>query len=255
VVVYKGVRDVITYDGLTATEDHVVFTTQGLYGSATPPPAVRISVDQEQVGLRYGWVEIISAERRYNARWQPRVQTRCTGCGAEAWILLHSLTGGRSKGCRRCSQPQRIPRWLSIILSNAKRRCTDKTNENWANYGGRGIKFRFPSVVEAGIWVLANLGERPSPQHTLDRIDNDGHYEPGNLRWATRQEQNWNKRDNVLGEWEYHADEWPYSFTTVWRLKREGLTRAEILDRAALAIETHCKNWREIAARLAPLTS
>jgi hypothetical protein len=110
-------------------------------------------------------------------------------------------------------------------------------------------------VLKASLWILANLGDRPSPRHTLDRIDNDGHYESGNLRWATRRQQAFNTRQSILSEWEYHADEWPYSFTTVWRLKRQGLTRAEILDWAALAVEEKHKNWRMIAARLASLTS
>jgi hypothetical protein len=102
--------------------------------------------------------------------------------------------------------------------------------------------------------VLANIGERPSPRHTLDRINNDSHYEPGNLCWATRRQQNFNKRDSVVDEWDYHADEWPYGFLHVAYLKRKGLTRAEILDRAMLAVEKKHKGWRRIAARLASLT-
>lgn len=43
-------------------------------------------------------------------------------------------------------------------------------------------------------WVLESLGERPTPEHSLDRINNDGNYEPGNLRWATKSEQTLNSR-------------------------------------------------------------
>jgi hypothetical protein len=132
---------------------------------------------------------------------------------------------------------------------------TRKTDRKWKDYGGRGIEFRFSSVLKAGLWVLANLGKRPSPQHELDRIDNDGHYEPGNLRWATRRRQMFNTRRSIVDEWEYHADEWPYAFATVARYKRKGLTRAEILDQVALAVVEKRAGWRRIAARLAPLTS
>jgi hypothetical protein len=229
---------------------------KGNCSSATPPPAAHVSFNQAQVGLRYGRVKIISAERRYAAGWRhPYVETRCAGCGSNAWISLHSLARGVSKGCQQCSRPRQIPRWLDRILTDAKRRCTTKTHKDWLNYGGRGIEFRFPSVLEAGLWVLANLGERPSPRLELDRINNNGHYAPGNLRWATRRQGACNTRRCVLGEWDYHVDEWPYAFFTVRRLKLEGLTRAEILERAALAVEEKRKNWRTIAARLAFLTS
>jgi hypothetical protein len=72
----------------------------------------------------------------------------------------------------------------------AKRRCTDPTGKWWQDYGGRGIEFRFTSFEQ---W-LAELGPKPSPGHSVDRKDNDGHYEPGNVRWATRAEQNKNQR-------------------------------------------------------------
>ena len=78
----------------------------------------------------------------------------------------------------------------------AKQRCTNPNHDSWKYYGGRGIEFRFTSFKQF-LWDIG--GPTPSPDHTLDRIDNDGHYEPGNVRWATRSVQAGNKRHNYRG--------------------------------------------------------
>jgi hypothetical protein len=63
------------------------------------------------------------------------------------------------------------------IGAGAKQRCTNANSIGFSNYGGRGIQFLFPSVRSFAEWVLDNLGVRPSPFHSIDRIDNDRHYE------------------------------------------------------------------------------
>jgi hypothetical protein len=201
-------------------------------------------------------VTIISPERRYTRGWSGvYVLARCNGCGAVAWTYLSNLMRGVSQGCQQCSQPRQIPIRLDRRLTSAKSRCTNLNDPAWKNYGGRGIEFRFASILDAGLWVIKNIG-LPARGAELDRRDNDGHYEPGNLRWRTRSQQMRNTRCAVLPEdWAYLPEQWPYARFTVERLLRSGLTREEVLERAELAVEERRKGWRGIAARLEHLIS
>lgn len=81
--------------------------------------------------------------------------------------------------------------------NNAVQRCLNPKNEAYKHYGGRGIKM-------CDRWLfcydnfLLDMGKKPSQDHSLDRIDVNGDYEPINCRWATRKEQATNKRNTVF---------------------------------------------------------
>lgn len=75
------------------------------------------------------------------------------------------------------------------IYQSAKDRCTNPRSQRWYTHGARGIKFLFKNFED----FYAEIGPRPSARYSLDRENNDGNYEPGNVRWATRSEQQKNK--------------------------------------------------------------
>jgi hypothetical protein len=76
--------------------------------------------------------------------------------------------------------------------SSLKNRCNNPNNKSYRNYGGRGITVD-PVYYDFNVFY-ADVGDPPTPKHSIDRIDNDGNYEPGNLRWATHLEQCGNRR-------------------------------------------------------------
>lgn len=84
--------------------------------------------------------------------------------------------------------------YLYVLFLAIKGRCYLTTSTSYDRYGARGIKLVFKDYEEFREYILSELGDRPSKEYSLDRIDNDGNYEKGNLRWATYTEQNNNRR-------------------------------------------------------------
>lgn len=211
-VIYKGERKVITYEGLTATPDHLVWIEGNdrpvHFIEAAQSGAHLLRSGFDRTPIRVGKNNFFG-KRYVGKRHRPYVLTQCTGCGRVQWTLLYNLTSGRSKGCQHCSQPRRVPLWLYQRIMWEKQRCENLKNTHYKDYGGRGIKFKFPSVLAAGLWVMQNLGIPENKKLELDRVDNNGNYEPGNLRWVTRSQNCLNQRKTVLTE--FQQEYWPYA--------------------------------------------
>lgn len=80
---------------------------------------------------------------------------------------------------------------------NIIERCSRPNHKDYHNYGGRGIKI-CDSWRRSFKQFLQDVGEAPGKEYTIDRIDNDGNYEPGNVRWVTRKEQSINRRNTIF---------------------------------------------------------
>lgn len=133
-------------------------------------------------------------------------QVRCV-CGDTQWVTSARLL--HTHACVSCTYrggAKRHGETASSVVTpeyraytNMRERCFNPRHINYPNYGGRGI-----TVCDA--WsgpdgfptFLAAVGRRPSPSHSMGRIDNDGAYEPGNVEWQTDKQQTRNRRSNVL---------------------------------------------------------
>jgi len=158
------------------------------------------------VGTRYGrWV--ILEEVDSSSLHVRRIRCHCD-CGVEKIVVLRGLRDGSSKSCGCLAREVSRERlWKHgeggdtsseyRVWAGMKSRCYSLSNPQYFRYGARGI-----SVCDR--WLnsfqdfLVDVGRKPGPEYSLDRIDNLRGYEPENVRWATAQQQARNRRSNKL---------------------------------------------------------
>jgi hypothetical protein len=138
------------------------------------------------IGLRFGRLVVVgfADSIRGDARWK----CKCD-CGQESTVFAQNLKRGTTKSCGcmaikhgECRRNYMSPEYQAYKA--AKARCAWVNHPHADRYRGRGIEFRFKSFAE----FLSCIGRKPEDKTDLDRINNDGHYEPGNVRWATGSE-------------------------------------------------------------------
>jgi hypothetical protein len=161
------------------------------------------------MGTKYGHLTVIGEGERAGVQRQRVMICQCDcGSAAKSIKLMHLKSGNTiSCGCQQQSGSaatltrhgkrltgDRITK-VYKTWQDMKSRCFNSNNCKYEYYGGRGI-----TVCER--WMAfenfyADMGDPPSPAHTIDRRENDGNYEPSNCRWATMDEQRCNRSDNV----------------------------------------------------------
>ena len=163
---------------------------------------------QDLTGMTFGRLGVIELAHRAYGKGR-RTMWRCVCvCGAEKLVGRYQLIGGQSKSCgcygREATGNRARTHGLTKtrtyrIWVDMRRRCYEPDEACYPNYGGRGIKVceRWRDPHGGFERFLADMGEA-TKGYTLDRINNDGDYEPSNCRWATYKEQHRNKRTNRI---------------------------------------------------------
>jgi hypothetical protein len=195
-----------------------------------------LPVPPERVNGRQHWHVLCDCgtARLAMAKSVARGLTTSCGCVRKQNARKHGACAGRAHGALPMAEYQI---WQAMLA-----RCGNARSVGWKDYGGRGIRVcdewaaSFPSFLQ-------HIGPRPSQDHSVDRIDNDGDYRPGNVRWATRFEQASNRRSSRLVELDGHT----MCFSDAAR--RLGYSDSHALDAAILRGDVNEATMKQLPRR------
>lgn len=212
-----------------------------------------------RVNQRYGRLTVLAVGQKLNT-YRYYAICRCECGSAPKKVRFDSLIDSSvvSCGCYQREQSTthglhsspHYKRWINMLL-----RCNDPEHQAYPDYGGRGIKVcKDWHTLER---FIEQLPEGYFPGAEMDRIDNNGHYEPGNIRWVTRQVNTTNRRTRVnltLGDKTQSLTEWSketgISVSVIWsRLNEHGWSVERALmtppmNKYERMKEAHKKRWQ-----------
>lgn len=202
--------------------------------------------------MRFGRLKVIRLAGRTGPhgsrhRWSYYWECVCD-CGNTTYATAGTLKHEGSCGCLRKEVATKrhtvhglgyTPEWY--VWSSMKARCYNPNHISFCRYGERGIRVCASWISDFSTFYR-DMGPRPSPKHSMERRDNNGHYEPSNCYWATVKQQARNRRTNVnltfngvtmcVLDWDYHLGLGPETV-------RQRLKRGWTVEKALTTPRTH----------------
>lgn len=217
-----AIADALRSDVLSSFDGDLEQVMGALFLACMRVAALESSVTKEMAGQKFGKWLVVGYSVKSRKKW------RCVcDCGTERDVSGSSLRNGSSQSCGcvpRSKKHGQCDSSLYKIWGSMIQRCVNPNSGGYENYGGRGIgvceRWRKSFVA-----FKEDMGDRPTDQHSLDRIDNNAGYCKENCRWSTKSEQARNTRQNrnfsIDGE----------TLTLAEWCERHSIKRATVVDR------------------------
>jgi hypothetical protein len=210
-----------------------------------------------------GTLSLVPGTLHKKKKYYLAIHATCSACNNTWEIHVSSIKSGATTNCR-CQRGRKYggdPRaeMLGRRYDCIVQRCTRDTHKQSKDYKGKGIKCLFKSREHFVKWALAKWPDTDFEGLEFDRIDNAGHYEPGNLRLTTSRENHMNRDDAIMITFQgqtMHWSKWnsPYEPQTTKWLASSGLSGEDIIARAHEAVAKKRKRWKVIQKRIQSMT-